>query len=180
MPITYNLPAMFAATWGYTLAAQYNFDKYPLKKQETGLGSPLWGKNSKGLFYFMPVKLGGIELPNALVSFSGKKNIVETPLIGYKGSVKELINIDSYDIMIRGIAIDDANSFPDELILDLEGLWARNEAMTLECALTDIFLQEDDHVIIKGFRMPEMKGIEHAQAYEFELISDQYFELTII
>jgi hypothetical protein len=178
MPM-FQLPAMFAATWGYNMAADYHFEKYPEKKKETALGSPLWAKDSRGRYYFMPVKLGGLELYPALVSFTGKKNIIETPLIGYEGSVKELINIDSYEISIRGFVIDDNNSFPDEKIMKLQELWKKNESLSLECALTDIFLQEDDKVIIKGLRFPEMKGSEHIQAYEIECLSDQYFELII-
>lgn len=177
--LSYDLPAMFAAVWGYTMAAEYNFKSIPDKKKETALGSPLWGKNKKGIFYFMPVKLGDLELPNAIISFQGKKNIIETQLIGYKGSIKELINIDSYEITIRGILIDEEISFPDEQIMDLQELWDKNESISLQCALSDIFLQEDDKVVIRSIRLPEMKGIEHAQAYEIECISDAYFELIL-
>ncbi|MEG0499905.1 MAG: DUF6046 domain-containing protein, partial [Rikenellaceae bacterium] len=38
------------------------------------------------------------EIPNAIISCTGKKTIVETPMVGRKGAVKELINVDDYEI----------------------------------------------------------------------------------
>lgn len=169
---TFDIQGYFDFAWP---GSGYNI----IKKQNTALGSPLWSQNSKGITYFMPVTLDGIELPNTLISFSGKKNIVETPLIGRRGTVKELINIEDYEIQIRGIVVDDGRSFPDEFIMKLQELFEKNESVSLQCALTDIFLQQDDSVVIKAIRFPDMKGIENAQAFEINCVSDPYFELII-
>lgn len=174
---TFDIRGLFRIAFGFGM--EYRVPEIPQKKQQTALGSPLWGKNSLGITYFMPVELDGIELPNTLINISGKKNIVETSLVGQRGTVKELINIEDYEIMIRGIVVDDQNSFPDEFIMKLQELYEKNESVALKCALTDIFLQEDDSVVIRSIRFPEMRGVEHAQAFEIECMSDPVFDLTI-
>ncbi len=176
MALSYNISGVFSLVWGFDIG-----QKPPVreKKRQTSLGSNLWDINAKGIPYFLPVELDGIKLPNTLISISSKKRIIETPLIGRKGTVKELINIEDYEIMIRGVIVDEGISFPEEMIMNLEELYDKNEAVSLKCALTDIFLQEDDSVVIKSIRFPEMKGIEHAQAYEISCVSDMDFELII-
>jgi hypothetical protein len=61
-----------------------------------------------GRALFMPVKIGGYQLPNEpTVLITGRKRIIETALAGStkRGTVKELISVDDYELTIRGIAI---------------------------------------------------------------------------
>lgn len=121
-----------------------------------------------------------IELPNAIVSVSGKKTIVSTVLAGKAGKVvNEHIYNGAYEITIRGIITDRDNPFPAGAIDEIKELYEQDERIEMQCAMTDIFLQDDDNVIIKSVRFPEMKGIEKAQAYELQLMSDKDFELII-
>ena len=59
------------------------------EKTNTDLGSVLRKKDAMGRYYFMPVVLEHkgkeYEIPNAVISFTGKKNIVETAMVGRKG-----------------------------------------------------------------------------------------------
>jgi hypothetical protein len=143
----------------------------------------LQGKNPYGITIFMPMRLGGLQLPNEpSVSIVAKKTIVETGLVGQKrkGFVKELISIDDYEITIRGVALNYASkkNYPEDAVKKLHDLFLRNEALKVECALTALLGIE--RLVIKEFTLPDMPGVQHAQAYQFSCVSDEYFELEII
>ena len=151
------------------------------ERESSNLGSTLRKRDANGRWYFMPVVLvykgKEYEMPNSLISIRGKKNIVSTPMVGRKGSVKELINIEDYDIRIQGVALD--TDWPDDQLAAIKEIYAVNESVQLKCALTDIFMDEEDMVVIKSIDIPEMKGIEHAQTYSLELETDRSFELIL-
>ena len=151
------------------------------EKTSSDFGSTLRKKDAQGRWYFMPVVLEHkgteYEIPNAVISIRGKKSIVETAMVGRKGAVKELISIDDYEIRIAGVCLD--VDFPDQQINELGELYNINESVTLKCALTDIFLDEEDKVVIKSIDFAEMKGCETAQVFTMELMTDRSFELIL-
>lgn len=152
------------------------------KKERLKIGTLLWKKGANGQYYFMPVILRdknkkAYEIPNAIISFTGKKTIVETPMVGRKGAVKELINVDDYEITIQGIA--SANDYPEEAMKELSELYSLNESLTLECAMTDTFLGQNPQVVIKSMDFADMKGVECFQAFKITLTTDYSFELII-
>jgi hypothetical protein len=141
--------------------------------------------NSKlydGRSIFMPVRLGGILLPNEpTLRLRRSKRIERTTLTGSgrPGSVKELIYLDDWEIVIRGIAVNSQSTqfYPEDQVSQLRDLEARQEALDIECALTSLF--GIYRVVITDADFPEMIGIQHAQAYEFRCYSDEDFILTI-
>lgn len=153
----------------------------PNERESSNLGSTLRKRDVNGRWYFMPVVLehkgAEYEMPNALISIRGKKNIVSTPMVGRKGTVKELISIDDYEIRIQGVAMD--TDWPDDQLAAIKDIYAVNESVKLKCALTDIFMDEEDMVVIKSIDIPEMRGIEHAQTYSLDLETDKSFELIM-
>lgn len=159
----------------------YEYPGEATEKAYSDLGSMLRKKDAQGRWYFMPVVLehkgGEYEIPNAVISINGKKTVVETAMIGRKGTVKELISVDDYEINIAGVALD--SDFPDQQIARLNELYNINEAVTLKCALTDIFLEEEDKVVIKSIDFQEMRGCETAQAFKMGLVTDRSFELIL-
>lgn len=162
--------------------SEYRFDgaEYELKTH-SDLGSVLRKQDAQGRYYFLPVILvykgKEYEIPNAVISFTGKKNIVETAMVGRKGTVKELININDYEINIQGVV--QADGFPESALTELNELYNINESVTLKCALTDIFLEEDDKVVIKSLDVSGMKGIENFVFIKMDLVTDRNFELII-
>ena len=131
---------------------------------------------------FMPIKIGDLVLPNEpSISLVSRKNIVSTPLSGStrRGTVKELINIEDWAITIRGIAInfDSKNYYPEDQVKGLNDLYKQNEALAIQCALTSLL--GIYRVVIREFNLPEMVGIQHAQAYQFVLESDEDFILEL-
>lgn len=152
------------------------------KKERLKIGTLLWKKGANGQYYFMPVVLRdknkkAYEIPNAIISFTGKKTIVETPMVGRKGAVKELINVDDYEISIQGIA--SANEYPEDAMKELNELYSLNESVTLECAMTDTFLGKNPQVVIKSIDFSDMKGVECFQVFKITLTTDYSFELII-
>lgn len=143
-------------------------------------GKSLYGTNLLGRPVFLPVTLDGLELQNPLVSITGKKTIVETPMVGGNGTVKEIINVQDYSIKITCTDMRPDNHWPEDGLHSVKELWAKNKALTMQCALTDVFLQPKDNVVITGIALPDMRGIEYAQVYEISLVSDFYFELELI
>ena len=164
---------------------KYKADEYPgeqaSEKTSSDFGSTLRKKDAQGRWYFMPIALEHkgteYEIPNAVISIRGKKSIVETAMVGRKGTVKELISVDDYEIRIAGVCLD--VDFPDQQINALNELYNINESVTLKCALTDIFLDEEDKVVIKSIDFAEMKGCETAQVFTMELVTDRSFELIL-
>lgn len=132
-----------------------------------------------GVEYFMPVAINGYQLPNEpLVSIAGRKTIVETSLAGNtrRGTVKEIINTEDYDVKIRGVIINEnANDYPYDLVDQLRKLIEKNEALPIVCALTNLF--EIRNIVIKDWDFPEMVGVQNAQAYTLTCRSDEDFLL---
>lgn len=145
-------------------------------------GAPL-RKLKNGIWYFMPVSFSHKgktwNFDEAVVSISGKKTIVETPMVGRKGSVKELISIDDYEIKLVAVLENANGDYPEQEVQDLVRLWEINEAIKMSCALTDYFLKEDDSVVIKTIEPITVEAQEDMQAFNMTLVSDSPFELEL-
>lgn len=113
------------------------------------------------------------------LSITGKKTIVETPLVGQKGSVKELISIEDYKISLAAMIVSEDGTYPDEQITQVKELYNINEAVELVSAFTNLIFDPDDKVVITDISFPPTPGIEDAQAVKLELVTDKPFELTI-
>lgn len=135
-----------------------------------------------GQSVFMPMRLGGLVLPNEpSIIVSSRKNIVETALAGSsrRGTVKELISVEDWSVTIRGVVInyDSVLVYPEDEVKALRDLYERNEALDVESALTNLL--GIYRLVIKEFLLPEMIGIQHAQAYQFICTSDEDFTLEL-
>lgn len=161
---------------------EFNQGNGPERAMQSATGAPL-RKLVKGIWYFMPAsfthKGKRWEFDEAVVSITGKKTIVETPMVGRKGSVKELISIDDYEIKLMGVLESSTGDFPEQEMQELVRLWEVNEAVKMSCALTDYFLKEDDSVVIKTFEPITVEGQEDIQAFNMTLVSDSPFELEL-
>lgn len=139
-------------------------------------------KLADGRPMFMPVRIGGVLLPNEpTIYLTKRKRIVETTLVGSvrRGTVKELITSDDWEITIRGIAVNSQSTlfYPEDAVASINELDRREEALEVECAL--LSLLGVFRVVIHQVTFPEMVGIQHAQAYELRCISDEDFILEI-
>ena len=149
----------------------------------------LRGKDRLGRLYFMPVSFTysspsgekkTLELERAEIrTVSAKKNIVETPLVGRKGAVRELISSEDFKVSIRTVARTEDGTYPADRIVEFRELYNVNEAVELKSALTDLLFDEYDKVVITEMTFPETPGVEDEQEVTIECTTDKPFELTL-
>lgn len=161
------------------VAGSFNENPLSTRNERSLFDKPLYRENALGRMEFLPATLENITLPNSLVSISGKKKIQETEMVGADGSVKEIISTEDFAIKIICTEIYPDNTWPEKTLHIINDLYRKNKTLTLQCPLTDIFLQAKDNVVITSISLPEMMGIENAQVFEIHLVSDTYFELEI-
>lgn len=141
-------------------------------------GTSLYKQNALGAWVFLPAQLGNTELPNPLISISGEKSIIETDVVDV-GTVFEKVFTKPYDITIICTLINADNTFPEDDIIAFEKLYREGDLYTLNCALTDIFLQPKDNFILTRIDLLDMMGIENAQVIQLSGRSNINFELEI-
>lgn len=144
----------------------------------TRTGAPLWGKNALGRPVFMPAKLDGLELENPLITITGEKSIVETDVVNV-GTVFEKVFDRPYAIDIICTLINADNEFPEDQLDALVDKWKVNDVLTLECAITDFFLQTKANFIFRKIAALDMQGIENSQVVQLSGSSNVYFELEL-
>lgn len=142
-------------------------------------GSRLWRKNVLGQWVFLPATLNGIELPNCLINISGEKEIIETNLVDV-GTVFEKVFTKPYEITIICTLLNDEGTWPETELKQMYELWMKDEALTLECALTDIYLQPTKNFILKRKDLLSGEGEETVEVIQFSGRSNIDFELEIV
>ncbi len=152
---------------------------YDIHTSQSMRGKQLYKLSNIGSWMFMPLYLNGIELPNAFINISSQKTIIETPMTDFDDTVKEIINIQGYNMKLIFTVINDDGSYPEEWLYTLRDLYKLKKMLTLDCALSDAFLQSKDNCIITSLSISDMQGIENSQVFELQLKSDIYLELEI-
>ncbi len=155
----------------------------PALRTETAGGTPIRRQDAMGRWYFMPVwvrsSLGEMELPCAVIRVTGKKRIVETPLVGRRGAVNELVSVDSYQVDVTTALIGEDGNYPEELVKQLRDLYELNEAVELVSAVTDLVLEKDDKIVFESIDFPEVGGVENVQVVKLSAHTDAAIELVI-
>ena len=149
-------------------------------KNYGSLGSLLKGIDASGLEYHMPVTINDMEMPNAIVGIGFAKDIVTTKLRGVGGTMKEDIGMDDYAIRIRGVIIQQDEIVPQLAIKKIKDVCRINDSLKISSALTDIFLDQDEFIVIKDVNFPAVRGMSGVQPYDISAVSDKIFELEIV
>jgi hypothetical protein len=167
---------------------QVEFNASPRASQDTATvfevsRNSLRQKLANGQEVYMPVAIGGYTLPNEpTVSLRISKTIERTALAGNKtkGTVKEQISTSDWDIIIRGVVVNELNvlEYPEDQVKELYDVFKKDQSLIIESGITNLF--DIYRVVIVDFNLPEMIGSPHAQAYELTLVSDEDFDLEII
>ncbi|MCM1042373.1 MAG: DUF6046 domain-containing protein [Bacteroides sp.] len=146
-------------------------------------GTALRKKDLLGGYYFMPVVFSAEgeshEIDCALVSLRLCKNVVQTPLSGQGGTVKELTGVEDIHISVTGCLLGGQGQWPEERVNGLRRLFEVNDSVSLKCALTDCFFEADDKVVITSLRFPEGGQVEDTVPVSIECVQDNVFELKI-
>lgn len=198
-----NLSELFQRTFG---SKPYQVPKPSESTQESELFSvPQKSSSNKftnkgsllseqllGVEIMLPVKFFDagkllMSLPYTVVKIGFKKIIVETPLNDRIGSVKEEFSIDDYTIDIKGFLIDENREFPEAQLSQLRELCETSHALTLDNALTNIFLtnpvlseDEQRRVVIYSLDIQEVQGGRiYVRPFTMNLKSDAVFTLEL-
>lgn len=120
-----------------------------------------------------------VTLPNEpLISLGLTKTIVETATVGKyrKGTVKEYICTEDYNITIKGVCIDldDPELYPGKQVQLLNDLFDINDALEVE---SNPFLELFGirKIVLKDIQFDEMIGEQGVQKYTITAVSDQDF-----
>lgn len=175
MATSFDIQKIFRDTWGYHPPV---FD-VSVQPEQSSKKIDYFAKGLFGRPYFMPVKLGEVNLPNPVIKITSKKTIVETAMVNRVGTVKELISLEDYRINIKGIIITEDNSYPEDDIRTIHELYKQNTSFPIISALTNIFLTDDNKVVITDITWPEVSGTQNVKTYEMNLVSDHPFDLII-
>lgn len=180
------------------LVARAHFDyigsAFPewFKKNETLMVLPslknVFGNTMLGKKYFLTLTLKSdseeFTLPNEpLVSLSLVKTIVETATVGKyrKGTVKEYINTEDYQLTIRGVCVntEDSESYPVDQVSILNKMFEVNEALNV---VSNPFLELFGirKLVLKEIHFDEMLGQPNLQKYVITAVSDQDFYADLI
>lgn len=165
-----------------------------------GPAFPEWWKNNKKAFvfpslkkafsgrllgkpYFFTLKLKSdseeFVFPNEpLISISLVKTIVETATVGpyRKGTVKEFINTEDYQLTLRGVCIntEDDEAYPYDQVQQLNKMFAINKALDV---VSNPFLTMFGifKIVLKEIHFDEMMGQPNLQKYTITAVSDEPF-----
>jgi len=166
-------------------------ENIPVNDQITSDSGNLLQDNFLGREVWLPVKFfnldpeifeqGELFLPYSVISVSSKKTIVKTPLAERRGTVKELYNIDDYQINIKGFVIDEGRRWPEKEITAIKKLYEDQLAVSLDNALTNIFLKDDQQrITIEELNWPEVEGgRKHIRPFTMRIESDSVFTLEL-
>jgi hypothetical protein len=173
---SFDLNTLYRLAFGYRGAPYPDFETQETWQPTDGLVHT----NALGASLFMPLALDGWQLPNEpILEATLKKTIVSTALTGNtrKGTVKELINTEDYELKIKGVIInlESSTEYPSADVEHLKELVEINKSITIQSAITDILAIKK--VVIQSFKLLPMVGVQHAQAYEISMLSDEDFIL---
>lgn len=201
----FDLVDIFKSVWGYTSApflfslqnkvekkifgrdsesSEFSFSEPSERREYNIKGSPFYGQNNNGNEVFLPIwliKADGTKfmLQNTVSSIVSKKTIVETPLVARQGSVKEEISIDDWEINVKGVIVSPDMDYPDQQVADLRNIYSLGESFEMENARTSLLFGENEKVVIRSLKLPEVKGFKNIQAFELDFVSDIPFSLNM-
>lgn len=124
-------------------------------------------------------------LPNEpLVTITGKKHIIRTPLAGIsktnyrRGTVKELIGMDDYQLKIQGFAINmTEDAAPEEDIRLIRTICELNKSIDVMNPLLSFF--DIKKLAIEDMKFPAVEGYLAVQGYEITGYSDEDYLLEL-
>lgn len=162
-----------------------------------GPAFPTWWANNKKFFvfpslnkigsalltggqYFQTLKVSykgeEFEFPNEpLISLSQTKTIVETATVGKerRGTVKEYICTEDYQLTIKGVCInpDAPDEYPAEQVKTLQRLFEINDSLEV-VSNPFLLLFGVQNIVLRNIEWNEMAGQQGLQVYTITAVSD--------
>ena len=121
-----------------------------------------------------------VTLENFLISITKRKNIVYSKVQNRKGTVKQFISDDDYDIKVSGYLQDaeKPNSFPIESISEILDVCKCQDNIPVSSLLLYSFGIEK--AVITNFEISSEEGVMNTAKFSMDLVSDDDLDLEII
>lgn len=120
-----------------------------------------------------------LEINDATVSISRKKNIVTTELVGLDGTIKEYISNGDYEVRINvGIVAVDGDKiideYPTEGIEYVRGFLEVNDSLEIHSPFLELF--DIDRIVVTEFSV-DQNTASNRQTIDIKALSDQDYEI---
>lgn len=161
------------------IAKKYNIATFEPLKDEEPDGVSMLGTPTFGTFIFEKTTytyLGKdfstpeIELPSTILSVSYQNNIVETPLKGRSGAIKQYISTSDYSISLDSLLISPDLTYPhDQLNIVNTIASAKSKIKVANEFLNSLNVFD---VVIKTFSISQIRGQKNTLQLTMEMVSD--------
>ena len=151
-------------------------------KRITLLGTPLFDDITFPAGTYINSEGGAVDYPELILlsvqlTTSAQKNIIETPVSGQNGTVKEYISTGDYQIMISGKITEFLNLFPaDELdkFVEIQNI---NEAIPIDSKILNEFFNVFN-IVIKKITVASIPGSINELDINIDCVSDYDLDLN--
>lgn len=129
--------------------------------------------------FFLPLKIGDLWMPvEPIISLTSGKQIVKTQMTGLKGTIKEEISTDDWNISIRGIIINQIDdNYP---FADVAKLRQICESLGSYKVVNKLLAAFDIHeIVIENYSFDGEEGAQSYQSYTINALSDRPVELIL-
>lgn len=179
----------------YRLVPHYNIDPEPFDENEfvSQLGTYVYSNleflkvsgtsldNSLGVGEQKGNSDVFLRIDTVLFNVTGSKNIIKTPIVGRRGTVKEYISMGDYQITAEGAIVSQyPNVFPQDEVRLLVELLELGKALPVASKFLDLF-GITSIVVDPDFQISEKMGSRNEVPFRFNAISDfpDDFELSL-
>jgi hypothetical protein len=160
----------------YTVNSPYSQRSTTLK------GSPLYGlSDTMGREVFCPLQFKAgdntYDFPYAIIGLKSKILTKETPMIERGGVVIEEIGAGPWEISIKGFLMNPDMQFPDDQLDAINQLYQYRQPVNIISALTDLFLDINDQVVITSVDIPPKPKVIGVRDFSMTVIQDSVLDL---
>lgn len=170
--VRFAIPNSQERQGGYDFSALQLSDQ-PQARASSVLGTPIYEQITvigEGVNYTFP------DWP--LIDISYPKTIVKTPILNGKGTVKEYINTDDYQVNIRGILINYfSDAYPEDLLYEFEQVCKINKELRILSPVVNLL--DINNIVIENVSYPSVEGFNNIQPFVLQCVSDEPVELVI-
>lgn len=183
----FDLPSLYTSAFGYVAVPYFKFGMPTVDSNVDSLRENYSGNAGlivNKVVWQVACTIDGYTLPNEpLIQIDGpKKNLVKTGIDGTDGTFKELFGNDDYNIVIKGIAIQDDGSdeYPYDIISAIDRLATKKQRLEIWNKIANNYGTNGiQNLVIENVEYPAIEGAQSWQPYILHCVSDFDFSLKV-
>lgn len=176
----FNIQQLFFDVFGIAMNPKVDVPQTADRKRMSNLDEPYYAKQANkfgGREWFLPVKVGVVQLPLPLITVDAAREIVKRKMKAVDGDLKTNLGKRDYTITVRGMCVGENGAWPEEEVTRLYELEDYGIAMPISNVVTAIFGIEK--VVVDRLRIFETKGYKGIVPYQIEMTSDKEHSLIV-